>query len=144
MARPGVNFAPVHTIEDVRAYNTVKIDNNPDGVVAALKKYGGHSIKGQVTRKGLGELLLMVYRQNKGEYLKILQSVPYNPNANNYTTGKELQSFMQKHFAELDKEGKLGLTGIKRTSNADGDTMKDYFQGFGMLINGSELKKEGE
>ncbi len=98
------NIAPVHTTDDVRAYNTMKIDNNAQGVIASLTKYGYPTDKG-IGRQALSEKLLKIYFQNKKLYLNILAAAPFNEQANNYTTSPAFKSKMSAALAQWKKDG---------------------------------------
>jgi lipid II:glycine glycyltransferase (peptidoglycan interpeptide bridge formation enzyme) len=78
-----------HTDDDVRAYATIKIDNNTPGVISELNKNGFNISGTAATRKDLGAALFTLYKQNKTLFLSVLQNVPFNAFASNYTTQPE-------------------------------------------------------
>ena len=74
-----------HTEEQVRAYYTIIMDNNPNGVIVALND-NGFPTPSTISRQLLGGKLRSIFNSNKDLFFKIMKSVPIRENANNYTT----------------------------------------------------------
>lgn len=74
-----------YTIDDVRAYSTIKINNNKQGVVNSLNKLK-FGVPNTIKDSDLSTVLLNIYKEDKHKYLAILDDVKYNENADNYTT----------------------------------------------------------
>lgn len=89
-----------HTIDDIRGYSTIKIDNNPSAVISALNK-NGYNIPVNANKNVLGDTLLSIYKNNKSKYLSILATVPFNQSANNYTTNPIFQQKVTNALNQL-------------------------------------------
>jgi len=67
------------------------VDNNPDGVVIALKNKGYNKPANAVSEPDVKNWCMSTLRsilnKNKQESIDIIQTVPYNKDANNYTAG---------------------------------------------------------
>ena len=80
-----------HIEEQVQAYYTIIIDNNFNGVVTALNRYG-YPTSGFIQRAELQNKLYKLYQTAPTAFFKIMKSVPINENANNYTTSEAIKT----------------------------------------------------
>ena len=86
--------------DEAKSLATIKVDNNPSGVVYALNKYGVDIyVLDSFNPSVLKDTLFSVYQTDNAMFANIMNDVPYNPLANNYTTSKE---FLTK-IAEFSK-----------------------------------------
>lgn len=106
----------VHKPEDFQAYATYRIDNNRLGVIESIRK-SGVNIVDTANRDIVGRLLLTTYAKDNQKAIDILKAVPYNPQANNWTTSVAFVDYMDSYFNDLEKEGKAKLAGVKMSSN---------------------------
>jgi hypothetical protein len=116
-----------HTLEDVQAFITIKIDNNPSSVISVLNM-AGYKVAVKIGRSELALLLRAIYDADKAKFVKMLNSVPYNESANNYTTSPTFTSKVEEVVKSKN---------ISNKSNGTGGTMQDFMQSFGDLIGGS-------
>ncbi len=100
-AADGSQAQALHTIDDVRGYLTMKVDNNIYGVVRALQNAGYTNIPAD--RIQLGKFMMDVYSQNKNLFLDILDAVPYNAGANNYTTDPNFLAGLKEIVDKMKK-----------------------------------------
>lgn len=92
-----VNPPIILTLDDVRAYNTIKVDNNFQGVLDALKK-NGVPFLGVPSRESLGSFLFSLYNKNHATYTAVMKDVPFDDNINNYTTDGDFQASVANAF----------------------------------------------
>ncbi len=97
----------IQTVEDIKAFMTLKIDNNFKGVIDSLNQNGYSTrpievpITGLISREDLGKFLFNIYGQNKAKFVKILNEVPWNNKANNYTNDPKFQQAIVSAMAAL-------------------------------------------
>lgn len=86
--------------KDIRAYNTIIIDNNRAGVIGALNK-NGYKLSIDTRREQLGAILFGIYKSNKPKYTNIVQAIDFNPHAKNYTTEPKILAQIGQYLKEL-------------------------------------------
>ncbi len=97
----------IYTTDDIKAFLTLKIDNNFKGVVDSLNKNGYSTMPLQepitnlISREDLGKFVFQIYQQNKNMFVKILNEVPWNDQANNYTNDPKFQQAVVSMLAAL-------------------------------------------
>ena len=126
----------VHKPEDFQAYATYRIDNNRLGVIESLRK-SGVNIVDTANRDVVGRLLLTTYAKDNQKAINILKDVPYNAQANNWTTSVGFVNYMDNYFNDLQKEGKAKLAGVKMSSNFGIKDFANVGTYMGDLLSGS-------
>ncbi len=99
----------IYSLEDIKAFMTLKIDNNFKGVVTSLNQNGYSTkpievpITALISREDLGKFMFNIYETNKNMFVKILNEVPWNDKANNYTNNPRFQQSVLAMMAGLNK-----------------------------------------
>lgn len=78
-----------------RALLIMVVDNNIAGLIAELKRRN-YTLPFNITRDTLISFMMSIYNSNQNEFLNIIRSVQYNPNAGNYTTSVSFVNSINK------------------------------------------------
>ena len=84
-----------YTNADLQLFAIIVMDNNPNIVFSALKNLGLNPKN--ATKDEMGKVILPLINNSPAKALDFLNSIPFNKNANNYTTSPEFV----KQFAKL-------------------------------------------
>lgn len=88
------------TLTEMRAYATIAIDNNPTALIRLLNDRG-YKVPPMADRDTLGKMMMGLYKNNKNVFSDILEVLPYNEKANNYTTSNNFLEQTKQYIKQL-------------------------------------------
>lgn len=113
---------------DVATYAQIKLDNNKNGVVGALRA-AGYNTKYDAADKIILQDLMAFYKANPAGFFASLDRVKYNPDANNYTTS---DAFKARIIEFVNTQ-----TGSTSTGKVDFAGWSSIFGSLGGLLSGT-------
>lgn len=106
-----------YTIEFIADLNRYVTENNPNGTVKAIQD-NGYVITNSASLKEIQDKLMSIYKDNRGDWAKILREVPHDNNINNWTTSPQtdaaFRSSIDKAMGVDTSTAKIGIDWIDK------------------------------